>query len=172
MKICSLPVVIWSQFAVVEIRASTGMNAVSRRLSYWEPWASIHVLVAPVKMFEAVTSVPIDQIISDNQEELHAKIDDWQRDKATLTACRSDPENDCGSSPVERVSFYRIDIDFDLVADTDDPTARHRLKNIATSWTLTRREIDELRDIGKSLLRQAEDFQRLIDDLSQADPSS
>jgi NTE family protein len=58
-----------------------------------------------------------------------------------------------------RVQFHLVELAFDFL---EDPEERHFFNNLPTSFNLPDETVDRLRDVGHRLLRESEDFQRLI----------
>ena len=82
-------------------------------------------------------------------------------------------------TPIDGTSFVLLDSIDQLVSDTNtpsvmkalvmvdfdfinDPVCRRAFKNVKTSWALSVREIDALIAIGGALVRQSENYQKLV----------
>jgi NTE family protein len=52
-----------------------------------------------------------------------------------------------------------IDVSFDAL---EDPDERRYFKRLPTSFTLTDKQVDRLREAGRRLLRESPEFQRLL----------
>jgi NTE family protein len=58
------------------------------------------------------------------------------------------------------VQFHLVELAFDSLGD---PEERHFFNNLPTSFNLPDETVDRLQDAGHRLLRESEDFQRLLD---------
>ena len=66
------------------------------------------------------------------------------------------------SEPDREVKTYMINVGFDELEDEDE---RRYFKRIPTSFKLSDKEVDRLREVGRRLLRESPDFQRLVESL-------
>jgi NTE family protein len=66
------------------------------------------------------------------------------------------------SSEEHRVTTHMINVSFDAL---EDPDERRYFKRIPTSFTLSDRQVDRLREAGRQLLRDSPVFQRLLQEL-------
>ena len=78
-------------------------------------------------------------------------------------------KNRCGSAPINTepgacgdIEFYLIEVKFDVLKDEDE---RSYFKSLPTSFKLADGEVDKLRGAARQLLRESEEFQRLLGDL-------
>ena len=62
------------------------------------------------------------------------------------------------------ITFYLTEVRFQ---DLEDPEERSTLNNLPTSFQLKPEEVDKLRDAARRLLRNSEDFQKLLRDLEK-----
>lgn len=62
------------------------------------------------------------------------------------------------------VQFYRINVGFDGI---ENETDRNDFENIETSFSLSSENVDKLCNVGKKLLCESAEFQRLLHDLRQ-----
>jgi len=60
------------------------------------------------------------------------------------------------------IEFYLIEVKFDALKDEDE---RVYFKRLATSFKLSEKEVDELREVAKRLLNDSPEYQRLLSDL-------
>src|SRR5262249_31698584 len=65
---------------------------------------------------------------------------------------------------VRTLDVYDIAVDFDQIPEARSDL-RDRLKRIATTWTLSGKELDDIDDGGRLMLQQHPCFQRLLSDL-------
>jgi NTE family protein len=63
------------------------------------------------------------------------------------------------SSDEHHVTTYMVNVSFD---EFEDPDERRYFKHLPTSFTLTDKQVDRLREAGRRLLRESPDFQRLL----------
>ena len=83
-------------------------------------------------------------------------------------------KNRCGSAPINTepgacgdIEFYLIEVKFDALKDEDERTY---FKSLPTSFKLASQEVDKLREVARQLLRESEEFQRLLGDLEAEKP--
>ena len=82
--------------------------------------------------------------------------------------------NRCGSAPINTepgacgdIEFYVIEVKFDALKGKDE---RSYFKSLPTSFKLGDGEVDKLREVARQLLRESEEFQRLVGDLEAEQP--
>jgi NTE family protein len=92
-------------------------------------------------------SIPVDRISLDAVEQVREKLTAWQG-------------NTPASGPKRR--GYVAHVTFDALKD---PAERLYFKQVKTSLTLPKEQVDRLREVAGRLLREAPAFQRLIADL-------
>jgi len=73
---------------------------------------------------------------------------------------------DALSTKDHTVTPYLITLDFESIADAGK---RSVFNNMATSFSLPAEEVDALKQAGRRLLRESEEFQRLLAELSSSD---
>jgi hypothetical protein len=112
------------------------------------------------KMFEAVASIPIDSATSSVSAQLGMLMD------AINGAARASLAN----ASFKGMQVYKIDIDFDQLSAPGVATLRHAAKNVPTSWTITKPDLDTIVQAGTTLLRQHPCYQRLLLDMGIAAP--
>lgn len=118
------------------------------------------------EQLKSVTSVPIDTVIADSRDQLDAVFGEIERAKQTYRECRELLGSACTLRfPLAEVNTYLIEVDFDRL---DDAKLRHRLKNIPTTWTLERKDVDTLRAVACRLLRGHPQYRRLLADVGAA----
>jgi len=66
------------------------------------------------------------------------------------------------SKPDHQVKTYMVNVSFGLLEDEDE---RRYFKRIPTSFKLSDKEVDRLREVGRRLLRESPDFQQLVQSL-------
>jgi NTE family protein len=98
-------------------------------------------------LVDQMWSIPVDRISLDAVEQAREQLAAWQAD-----------------APAERRS-YLAQVTFDSLRD---PAEREYFKQVKTSLTLPKDQVDRLREVAGRLLRQAPAFQALLVDLQQA----
>jgi NTE family protein len=63
------------------------------------------------------------------------------------------------SSDEHQVTTYMVNVSFD---ELDDPDERRYFKRLPTSFTLSDKQVDRLREVGRRLLRESPQFQQLL----------
>jgi len=91
-------------------------------------------------------SIPVDRISFDAVEQVREKLVAWQADAPSDTERRG----------------YLAQVTFDSLKD---PAERHYYKQVKTSMTLPKEQVDRLREVAGRLLREAPAYQRLLIDL-------
>jgi NTE family protein len=97
-------------------------------------------------LVDQMWSIPVDRISLDAVEQAREQLAAWQAD-----------------APAERRS-YIAQVTFDSLKD---PAERLYFKQVKTSLTLPKDQVDKLREVAGLLLRQAPAFQALLSDLQQ-----
>jgi NTE family protein len=92
---------------------------------------------------------------------LRRDIKGWKK-AITAVRCKNakvdvrSPDDDC------RARSYLIEVSLD---QTPDETERRHLMNLPTSFKLSAKDVDRLRDAARDILSASDDFQRLVSDL-------
>jgi NTE family protein len=75
----------------------------------------------------------------------------------------------CAGGPVSTepgacgdIEFYLVEVKFDSLKDEDE---RVYFKRLPTSFKLSEKEVDELREVASRLLNESPEYQRLLRDL-------
>lgn len=89
-------------------------------------------------------SIPVDRISLDAVEQVRDKLATWQAE-------------------APRRQAYMTAITFDSLKD---PAERQYFRQVKTSLTLPKEQVDRLREVGSRLLREAPAYRRLISDLN------
>ena len=100
-------------------------------------------------LVDQMWSIPVDRISLDAVEQAREQLAAWQADAPT-------------GGPERRSYFAQVT--FDSLMDS---TERLYFKQVKTSLTLPKDQVDRLREVAGRLLRQAPAFQRLLADLRQ-----
>jgi NTE family protein len=98
-------------------------------------------------LLDQMWSIPVDRISLDAVEQVREKLDAWQADAP--------------AAGTERHG-YLAQVTFDSLKDPDE---RHYFKQVKTSLTLPKDQVDRLREVAGRLLREAPAYQRLLSDL-------
>jgi NTE family protein len=99
-------------------------------------------------LVDQMWSIPVDRISLDTVEQVHEKLVAWQAEApAGGTARRG----------------YLAQVTFD---NLKDPAESVYFKQVKTSLTLPKEQVDRLREVAGRLLREAPAFQKLISDLN------
>ncbi|MGD8492910.1 MAG: patatin-like phospholipase family protein [Desulfobacterales bacterium] len=108
-----------------------------------------------------ISSIPLDRYSFDTLDLLRRDIKDWKK-AITAVRCKNakvdvrSPDDDC------RARSYLIEVSLD---QTPDETERRHLMNLPTSFKLSAKDVDRLRDAARDILSASDDFQRLVSDL-------
>jgi NTE family protein len=112
-----------------------------------DPDPAIDLTAAAPSFASLMSSVSGGQIRRYNFETLlltESLLDQWGRDL---------------SSDEHRVTTHMINVSFDAL---EDPDERRYFNRLPTSFTLSEKQVDRLREAGRRLLRDSPDFQRLL----------
>jgi NTE family protein len=138
-------------------------------------------------VLNAAATNPMEKYSDDTIELVRDWFDEWdeaaRRWDRTRTRCQELAERLCAGvarcvasrrqacletfratddKPVPHPKLYRVHVRFDAIADAE---VKKRLQNVDTRLRLGREEVDELVEWGGRLLRDAGDYQSLIEDL-------
>jgi NTE family protein len=97
---------------------------------------------------EQMWGIPVDRISLDAVEQVREKLAAWQADAPAGGAKRQ---------------AYLAAVTFDSLKD---PAERQYFRQVKTSLTLPKEQVDRLREVGGRLLREAPAFRRLVADLN------
>ncbi len=110
------------------------------------------------------SSVPIDRYSYESVELMKDLIQRWQtRRELAIAQARLKGKTEAeAEASVPEIALYAIDVSFDSIPDLKE---RAWFMNLPTSFVLSDKEVDRLRDMGGLLLRSSPDFQRLVKDM-------
>ncbi len=111
-------------------------------------------------MFSAVASVPIDSASASVASQLGVLMD-------TINGAA---QAGAANASFGGMQVYKIDIDFDQLRTPAQAALRHTVKNVPTSWTITRANRDAVVEAGTTLLHQHPCYQKLLLDMGIAAP--
>lgn len=107
------------------------------------------------QVFRAIKDIPINRYSFETTELLKANFENWARQ---MRGRNSDGQQ---VSQAE-FDFYLVEVTFDAIKD---PDKRNFFRRIPTSYVLPSETVDQLRALGPRLIRESEDYQRLLHDL-------
>jgi NTE family protein len=118
-------------------------------------------------ILEAIATAPMENYSFDTVELWREAFDAWRKEKLEYAQCEHILQERCPTQqmpfpPVQRPDPYGVYIGFDQIPDT---AQRSYFQNMATSFYLPASQVDDLRQMAKTFLEQAQDFQRLVADL-------
>ena len=110
------------------------------------------------------SSVPIDRYTYESVELMKDMVARWQtkRELRLAEARLAGATETQAEMKIPRIKAYAIDVSFDWISD---PKERAYFMNLPTSFVLSSKEVDRLRELAGQLLRQSEDFQKLVEDM-------
>jgi NTE family protein len=120
------------------------------------------------KVVEAAGRVPINRYSFETVELFKESVEKWQREinerRRSANALRmADVDASAGRAPAEDLQFYSIEVNFDALPDEAD---RRFFRTLPTSFKLPPGTVDRLRAVAATLLRQSENYQKLLRDLN------
>lgn len=122
------------------------------------------------KVLTKISTVPMDNFSFDTVQALRDTFRGWRNDQRAYANCKGILNNQCPAAampgdPPPLVDFYPIYIGFDQISDS---ARRRYYQNMATSFALESKEVDDLRQIGPELLESSATFEKLINGLTAA----
>ncbi len=120
-----------------------------------------------IDVLTTISTVPMENFSFDTLELLRNTVEQWRKDRDAYTACQSILDTQCPSGkmpfgPPPAVELYRMYIGLDRIENAKE---RKYFLNMATSFYLPAKQVDDLRGIAKTLLDRSKDFQRLVNEL-------
>jgi len=117
---------------------------------------------------EAAGRVPISRYSFETVELFKETVEKWQREinqrrQSTNAPASAVSGSSAGKSLLEELQFYPIEVNFDAVPDE---TERKFFKKLPTSFKLPPETVDRLREVAARLLRQSENYRKLLRDLN------
>ena len=118
---------------------------------------------------EAAGRVPISRYSFETVELFKETVEKWQREinqrrQSTRGPAPAASGSGAGKSLLDELQFYPIEVNFDALSDE---TERKFFKKLPTSFKLPPETVDRLRAVAARLLRQSENYQRLLRDLNR-----
>ncbi len=120
-----------------------------------------------IDILTTISTVPMANYSFDTVELLRETFEAWRKDRQFVTDCQAILQNRCPTQqmpfpPPPPVDLYRIYVGFDQIKDSAE---RYYFQNMATSFYLPAKQVDDLRNVAKTLLDQSEDFRSLTTSL-------
>jgi NTE family protein len=117
----------------------------------------------------AATSVPLQRYSFETVALLKDRLADWQRESYEA-ACGKTAQSETGmagksaDTECKGVDFHFIEVNF---SEHPDPAERDYLKRLPTSFVLTDEAVDRLIAAGRLVLRNNDEYQRLLSEAGQ-----
>jgi NTE family protein len=122
------------------------------------------------KVAQAAARVPISRYSFETVELFKESVEKWQREinarHQTLRSTPVAPGDGAGNSTSDDLQFYPVEVDFNSIADEAE---RGFFEALPTSLHLPPASVDRLRAVAARILRQSEQYQRLLRDLNSPD---
>ena len=124
-----------------------------------------------LEVLEAAGRVPISRYSFETVELFKESIEKWQREihdrrHSANPAGPPAPGHGTDPPPTDELEFYPIEVNFDALPEE---TERKFFKSLPTSFKLPAETVDRLRAAGSRILRQSENYQKLLRDLGGAE---
>ena len=120
-----------------------------------------------MEVARAAGRVPISRYSFETFELFKESLEKWQRDtNARLKPAAPTPVSPAGTASdarPEELQFYPIEVTFDALADEAE---RRFFKTLPTTLGLPADTVDRLRAVAARLLRQSQDYRKLLRDLN------
>jgi NTE family protein len=115
------------------------------------------------------SGVPMSRYTAESIDLMKDMVYRWQtqRELKILEARLAGESEAQAEARVPKIDVFAIDIGFEQIAD---PKERNYFMSLPTSFVLKPEEVDRLRAIAGTLLRQSEEYQRLLKDLGAVPP--
>ena len=115
---------------------------------------------------EAAGRVPISRYSFETVELFKETVEKWQREinqRRQFTHAPAPAGSGSRKSLPDELQFYPIEVNFDALSDE---TERKFFKKLPTSFKLPPETVDRLRAVAARLLRQSENYRKLLRDLN------
>ena len=117
-----------------------------------------------LEVLKVVANVPMDNFSFETTETLRKSFTELEKDKNTYLACQSQLQLHCPdavlSTPAPKIpQLDFVYIGFDLLSN---PAERNQFFNMATSFSLSASQINDLRNVAKRLLDESVTFKKFV----------
>jgi len=116
---------------------------------------------------QAAGRVPISRYSFETVELFRESVEKWQREinqhRQILRSVSAPPGSNASNSPPGDLQFYSIEVNFNSLSDE---TERRFFEALPTSFHLPPATVDRLRAVAARLLRQSENYRKLLRDLN------
>ena len=132
-------------------------------------WDRCETAPGALAVLSTVASAPMDNYSFDTVQLLKQDINRFRQDAKARNSCEAIlkkhcPEATLPGGPMHEVEFYSINVSFDGITDEGE---RRFFKHIPTSFSIHAETVDRMRSIGKKLLTESGEYQKLLHDLTQ-----
>jgi NTE family protein len=116
---------------------------------------------------QAAGRVPISRYSFETVELFKESVEKWQREinerRRTLGSAPANPGSSASKSPSDELQFYPIEVDFNAIPVEAE---RRFFESLPTSFHLPPAKVDRLRAVAARMLRQSENYRKLMLDLN------
>lgn len=121
-----------------------------------------------ITILDVVASVPMGNYSFDTVQQLLGTFDQWRKDRLAYDGCKSILQKKCPAAemltkPPKPIDTYGIYVGFDQIKEEKE---REHYLNLPTTFYLPKKDVDDLRKIGPTILDRSEEFKRLLEGLS------
>ena len=114
-----------------------------------------------------VASIPLDNYSFETLELLRAAVSDFNSQASLISDCKAlasakGPQCELDVPAPHQIDFYAIEVAFEYIQSDKDRTW---FKNLPTTLQLPRETIDRLRAVGRQILDEDREYQRLVKQL-------
>jgi NTE family protein len=127
-----------------------------------DSWDKIEYVPPFAAMFSNYSSIAISRYNLETVALLRESFERWTREVQTGRCPPGQISTEPGSCG--DITTYLAEVKFE---NLEDPAERSHMDKLPTSFRLKPEEVDKLRDAARRLLRESEDFQRLLRDLEK-----
>lgn len=118
-------------------------------------------------ILETIATVPMGNYSFDTVQQLLDTFDQWRKDRLAYEGCKvilrkGCPATDMPTKPPMPIDTYAIYVSFDQIKEQKE---REYFLNLPTTFYLPKKEVDDLRKIGPSILDESKEFHRLVEGL-------
>lgn len=126
-----------------------------------------------VDTLTAAATVPLDNYSFDTLELLSTTVNEFNEETRLIEGCKKLAARKSAQCALDipaphRIEFFSVQVAFEYIGDSDE---RAWFKNLPTSFELPRETIDRLRAVGRKLLSEDPQFNKLMKELQGCLPN-
>lgn len=120
-----------------------------------------------ITILDKISTVPMGNYSLDTVQQLLDTFNQWHKDRLVYAGCEKTLKNKCSAAkmrtgPPNPIDAYGIYVGFDQIKKQKE---REYYLNLPTTFHLSKKQVDELREIGPMILDQSKKFKKLLEGL-------